>query len=95
MARALRHHHARNGALASRALAQVPRVDGLRAWLHAFLSTLRTKAGNRRLGLPAVLRKPSTLRALAPRPAFGTHRRLNQPRRLLATGAGWFAFGPR
>ncbi|MEX3628890.1 MAG: hypothetical protein VB138_04775 [Burkholderia sp.] len=88
--RALRHHHARPRALANRAITPAaPRLGGLRSWLHAFLAHHA-----RRLGLPALLRKPSSLRLLALRRANGPRRRVNRPRRLSAS-AGWFAFGAR
>ncbi|MEX3526477.1 MAG: hypothetical protein VB143_03245 [Burkholderia sp.] len=93
--RALRHHHARTRALANRAITPAaPRLGGLRSWLHAFLATMRAHANARRLGLPALLRKPSSLRLLALRRANGPRRRVNRPRRLSAS-AGWFAFGAR
>ncbi|KKJ08750.1 hypothetical protein [Burkholderia gladioli] len=85
--RALRHHHARTRALANRAITPAaPRLGGLRSWL--------PHASARRLGLPALLRKPSSLRLLTLRRANGPRRRVNRPRRLSAS-AGWFAFGAR
>jgi hypothetical protein len=92
--RTLRHHQARTRALATRAVTSASRLDGLRAWLHSFLAAMRAHAGARRFGLPALLRKPSSLRLLALRRANGPRRRVNRPRRLSAS-AGWFAFGAR
>ncbi|WP_414443393.1 hypothetical protein [Burkholderia sp. 22PA0106] len=94
--RTLRHHQARTRALASRAVTpSAPRLgSGLRTWLHNFLAAMRAHANTRRLGLPALLRKPSSLRLLTLRRANGPRRRVNRPRRLLAS-AGWFAFGAR
>ncbi len=96
VARALRHHHARTRALANRAITlAAPRFGGgLRAWLHGFLANLRARTKARRIGVPALLRKPSSLPLLALRRANGPHRRINRPRRLSAS-AGWFAFGAR
>lgn len=92
--RALRHHSARAAALAERAQQQPLRFDGIRAWLHAFLSMMSAQAAARGTALRLLLQKPSSLRALALRRAAGTPRRVNRPRRLAAS-SGWFAFATR
>ena len=91
--RALRHHRTRAQALAEQTQ-QHPRLDGIRAWFHAFLSMMSTHAIARRNGLRSLLQKPSSLRVLELRRAQGPQRRVNRPRRLAAS-TGWFAFGAR
>lgn len=92
--RALRHHRARAQALAEQTQ-QHARLDGIRAWFHAFFSMMAAHAFARRTGLRLLLQKPSSLRALALRRALGPQRRINRPRRLAAASSGWFAFGAR
>ncbi len=92
--RALRHHRTRAQALAEQTQPQHARLDGIRAWFHAFLSMMSTHAIARRNGLRSLLQKPSSLRVLELRRAQGPQRRVNRPRRLAAS-AGWFAFGAR
>lgn len=53
--RALRHHSARASVLAERARQHPPRLDGLRAWLHAFLSLMSAHAAARRTALRSLL----------------------------------------
>ncbi|TCW81271.1 hypothetical protein C5O80_24305 [Burkholderia sp. SRS-46] len=91
--RPLRHHRARAQALAVHPQAHA-RLDGIRAWFHAFFSMMSTQAFVRRSGLRSLLQKPSSLRALALRRANGPQRRVNRPRRLAAS-TGWFAFAVR
>ncbi|KVC91534.1 hypothetical protein WK15_19860 [Burkholderia ubonensis] len=91
--RPLRHHRARAQALAVRTQ-QPARLDGIRAWFHAFFSLMSAQALARRTGLRSLLQKPSSLRALALRRAGGPQRRINRPRRLAAS-TGWFAFAAR
>ncbi|ALX10502.1 hypothetical protein P350_02605 [Burkholderia cepacia JBK9] len=92
-ARSLRHHRARTQALAERTHAH-SRLDGIRAWFHAFFSMMSAQAFARRAGLRSLLQKPSSLRALALRRTLGPQRRVNRPRRLAASN-GWFGFGAR
>ncbi|HDR9041433.1 TPA: hypothetical protein QDA96_002095 [Burkholderia vietnamiensis] len=92
-ARSLRHHRARARALAGHTHAH-SRLDGIRAWFHAFLSMMNAQAFARRAGLRSLLQKPSSLRALALRRTLGPQRRVNRPRRLAASH-GWFGFGAR
>lgn len=91
-ARSLRHHRARTQALAERTHTH-SRLDGIRAWFHAF-SMMSAQAFARRAGLRSLLQKPSSLRALALRRTLGPQRRVNRPRRLAASN-GWFGFGAR
>lgn len=91
--RTLRHHGARARAIAEQA--QHVRLDGIRAWFHAFLSMMSAQAIARHAGLRSLLQKPSSLRALALRRASGPQRRVNLPRRLGAASTGWFGFGAR
>jgi hypothetical protein len=92
--RTLRHHRARSRALAGRAQQPGSRLDGIRAWFHAFFSMMHAHAFARRAGLRSLLQKPSSLRALALRRTLGPQRRVNRPRRQAAS-AGWFAFATR
>ncbi|KVM95816.1 hypothetical protein [Burkholderia diffusa] len=89
--RPLRHHRARTQALAEHAHS---RLDGIRAWFHAFFSMMSAQAFARRAGLRSLLQKPSSLRALALRRTLGPQRRVNRPRRLAASN-GWFGFSAR
>ncbi|HTH58929.1 MAG TPA: hypothetical protein VL689_02090 [Paraburkholderia sp.] len=93
--RALRHHAARTRALAGQVRDTKP-VDGMRAWFHSFFSVLRVRSGARHFSLRTLLYRPTTpLRKLTstatPRSAPGSRR----PRRVAATGDGWFAFAVR
>lgn len=93
--RALRHHSARSSVLAERARQHQPRLDGLRAWLHAFLSLMSAHAAARRTALRSLLQKPALrLRAPSLHRAGVAPRRINRPRRL-ATSTGWFVFAAR
>ncbi|MBO7813031.1 hypothetical protein [Burkholderia pseudomallei] len=93
--RALRHHSARSSVLAERARQHQPRLDGLRAWLHAFLSLMSAHAAARRTALRSLLQKPALrLRAPSLHRASVAPRRINRPRRL-ATSTGWFVFAAR
>ncbi|AOJ70974.1 MULTISPECIES: hypothetical protein [Burkholderia] len=93
--RALRHHSARASVLAERARQHQPRLDGLRAWLHAFLSLMSAHAAARRIALRSLLQKPSLrLRAPSLHRASAAPRRINRPRRLAAS-TGWFVFAAR
>ncbi|AOI58803.1 hypothetical protein [Burkholderia diffusa] len=91
--RPLRHHRARTQALAEHTHAH-SRLDGIRAWFHAFFSMMSAQAFARRAGLRSLLQKPSSLRALALRRTLGPQRRVNRPRRLAASN-GWFGFSAR
>ncbi|WP_323119539.1 hypothetical protein [Burkholderia alba] len=91
--RALRHHSARAQALAERTQQHPLRLEGIRAWLHAFLSMMSAQAAARRTALRSLLQKPSSLRMLTARRA-SPQRRINRPRRLAAS-SGWFAFAAR
>ncbi|MET3818004.1 hypothetical protein ACVK00_002769 [Burkholderia sp. PvR073] len=96
-ARSLRHHRARTQALAEHTHAHAhahSRLDGIRAWFHAFFSMMSAQAFARRAGLRSLLQKPSSLRALALRRTLGPQRRINRPRRLAASN-GWFGFSAR
>ncbi len=89
--RALRHHSARARALAERAQ-QPLRFTGIRSWLQALVAIMSAHAAARRGALRLLLQKPSSLRELAARRA-APRRRVNRPRRLAASTAGWFGFG--
>jgi len=95
---ALRHHAVRTGALSQQPAHGQPstgRTHGLRAWLRAVLSALRTGTRARRLLLRRLLRRATIRRsAVAPAKRSATAGGNRRPRRLAAS-AGWFGFASR